>query len=39
MLYGEPYIEEYLENINDDLKGFDEHIIIKDRVHLWKYDF
>ena len=39
MLYGEPYIEEYLENINDDLKSFDEHIIIKDRVHLWKYDF
>ena len=38
MLYGEPYIEEYLENINDDLKNFDQHILIDDKVSLWKYD-
>lgn len=39
MLYGEPYIEEYLENIQDDLHNFEEHILIKNQVHLWKYDF
>ena len=38
MLYGEPYIEEYLENIDDDLRNFDEHILIQDKVKLWKYD-
>jgi len=38
MLYGEPYIEEYLENIDDDLRNFDEHVLIQDKVKLWKYD-
>lgn len=36
MLFGEPYIEEYLENIDDDLKNFDKHYIIKEKVNMWK---
>ncbi len=38
MLTGEPYIMDYLENIQGDLSGFDEEIIIENHVHLWSLD-
>ena len=38
MLLGEPYVEEYLENIQSDLRNFDEHILIPNHVHMWKLE-
>ncbi len=37
MLSGEPYIKEYLQNIQSDLQHFKEEIIIKNHVHSWSY--
>ena len=38
MLTGEPYINDYLKNIHDDLSGFKEEIIIDKHVHSWSLD-
>lgn len=38
MLLGEPYIEDYLTHIQDELRNFEEYILIPDHVHMWKYD-
>ena len=35
MLTGEPYIMDYLKNIQTDLRHFDEEIIIDKHVHAW----
>lgn len=37
MLKGEPYIEEYLKNIDQDLKYFEKKSIIEGRVTQWTY--
>ena len=36
MLSGEPYLNNYLNNINDILYEFDETILIPNHVHIWK---
>ena len=38
MLTGEPYINDYLKNIRDDLSSFSEEIIITNHVHSWSLD-
>lgn len=38
MLTGEPYINDYLKNIRDDLSSFSEEIIIDKHVHTWSLD-
>jgi SAM-dependent methyltransferase len=38
MLTGEPYINDYLKNIRDDLSSFSEKIIIDKHVHTWSLD-
>lgn len=35
MLYGEPYMHDYLNNIRNDLQNFTEEIIIPNHVHSW----
>ena len=35
MLIGEPYILEYLENIDDDLKDFEKISIVDGHVSMW----
>lgn len=35
MLMGEPYILEYLENIDEDLKDFEKISIVDDHVSMW----
>ncbi len=35
MKLGEPYVEDYLKNIRDDVKDFYEDIIIPGHVHYW----
>ena len=35
MLYTEPYLAEYLNNIQKDMKNFDETIIKEGRVTMW----
>jgi hypothetical protein len=35
MLTGEPYIIDYLKNIQTDLWNFNEEIIIDKHVHAW----
>jgi len=35
MLYGEPYLLEYKENIDYDLKKFNKEILISGHVNLW----
>ena len=37
MLLGEPYIEDYLNSIENDLKVFKKNIIIPNSVVLWEY--
>jgi SAM-dependent methyltransferase len=37
MLLGEPYLLEYIDNINDDLHDFTEHIVVDKHVHMWIY--
>ena len=36
MLLGEPYLEDYLNNIDNDLKIFNKNIIIPNHVVLWE---
>lgn len=36
MLYTEPYLNDYLSNIQDDLKDFEYYILKDKRVNLWK---
>ena len=38
MLLGEPYLEDYLNHIQYQLRHFEKHVIIHDHVHMWKYD-
>lgn len=38
MITGEPYINDYLKNIRDDLSSFSEEIIITNHVHSWSLD-
>jgi len=38
MLLGEPYLEDYLNNIDNDLKIFNKNIIIPNHVVLWEYN-
>jgi len=38
MLNGEPYLLDYLNNIDEILKDFKKIIIIPDHVHLWELD-
>jgi len=38
MLLGEPYLEDYLNNIENDLKRFNKNIIIPNHVILWEYN-
>lgn len=38
MLMGEPYINEYLKNIDEDLKDFEKETIIKGHVVKWTYN-
>ena len=38
MLLGEPYLEDYLNRIEDQLRYFEKHVIIQNHVHMWKYD-
>ena len=35
MISGEPFIKNYLEEINNDLKDFYKFNLIKDRVVIW----
>ena len=35
MLIGEPYIKEYLKNIDEDLKNFEKISIIDGHVSMW----
>ena len=37
MLSGEPYLINYLNNINEITKDFKETILIPKHVHIWKY--
>ena len=37
MLNGEPYLIDYLNNIENILFDFEETIFIKNHVHIWKY--
>ena len=37
MLSGEPYLMNYLNNINEITKDFKETILIPKHVHIWKY--
>ena len=37
MLSGEPYIDDYLKNIQTELHNFDEEIIVKNHVHKWTF--
>ena len=39
MLSGEPYLMDYLNNINDILYDFEETIVVPNHVHMWKYKF
>ena len=36
MLSGEPYLIDYLNNIDNFLKNFKKIIIVPDHVHLWE---
>ena len=38
MAVGEPYINEYLENIRSDLSEFYEEVIVPGHVHAWFYE-
>ena len=38
MLLGEPYLEDYLSHISHELRHFEEHVIVPDHVHMWKYN-
>ena len=38
MLSGEPYLIEYLENINLLLKNFEKKELIKNHVTIWQLD-
>ena len=35
MLAGEPYLIDYLSNIKDDLRDFDESVLVPGHVHCW----
>ena len=35
MLAGEPYLQDYLKNIREDLKDFKEEVIVPGHVHMW----
>jgi ubiquinone/menaquinone biosynthesis C-methylase UbiE len=35
MLFGEPYLLDYLDNIREDLKGFDEEVVVEEHANLW----
>jgi SAM-dependent methyltransferase len=35
MLMGEPYLEDYLKNIRNDLKNYKEDVLVKGHVHMW----
>ena len=37
MKLGEPYIEDYLANIRDDLSALSEDVIVKGHVHSWTF--
>ena len=37
MLSGEPYLLDYLNNIENILYDFEETIYIPGHVHIWKY--
>ena len=37
MLLGEPYLLDYLKQINNTLEDFHEEIIMPKRVHMWTY--
>lgn len=37
MLAGEPYILNYLSNINDDLSELTERVVVRGHVHCWIY--
>ena len=37
MLLGEPYLLDYLNQINNTLEDFHEEIIMPKRVHMWTY--
>lgn len=30
-----PYIKDYLQRCREELRGFDEHVIVKGRIHIW----
>ena len=36
MLYTEPYLNDYLSNIQNDLQDFEYHILKDKKVNLWK---
>ena len=38
MLKGEPFLNDYLKEIRNDLFDFSEEIIIPNHVHMWSYD-
>ena len=35
LLERKPYLKDYLLHCREDLSGFEEHVIIKGRLHLW----
>ena len=38
MLHGEPYIQEYRQNIEKDLSEAETYLIVKGQVKLWQID-
>lgn len=39
MLAGEPYLKDYLKNIDNDLSLFTKYIIKENHVHMWVFDY
>lgn len=38
MLSGEPYLEDYLANVREDMADFKEDVLVGGHVHMWSYD-
>ena len=38
MINGEPYLEDYLNNIDNELVNFKKIIIKENHIHLWVLD-